>query len=241
MDVLILAGGMAKRLGVIAKNTPKPLLLMGEKPVLLLLLEKVLLCKGISRIIIATNIKFKEHFDNFLLKYNFCKPVEVIYEQDKMGAVGGISNAINQCKIADDLLILGGDNILRFDLNDFVLKAKQFNMPLIALYDIKDKEIVKNRFGVAVLGKDNAIVEFVEKPSEPKSTLVSTACYALPKGPLASVPDFLVDGNNDSLGEFISWLAAKQGVRGYVFEEKWFDIGTPDSLKSAREYLSKFR
>ena len=42
----------------------------------------------------------------------------------------------------------------------------------------------------------------------------------------------------DNLGDFIKWLSEKKDVYGYVFSERWFDVGDMQQLKEADQYWS---
>jgi glucose-1-phosphate thymidylyltransferase len=78
------------------------------------------------------------------------------------------------------------------------------------------------------------IIDFVEKPENPPSTLVSTACYMLSPEGVKSILTYLEKGENpDAIGFFIKWLIKKERVFGFVFSGRWFDIGSLESLKEA--------
>lgn len=62
MKAIILAGGYAKRLWPLTKNTPKQLLSIGGRPMIEYIMEKLEARKEIDKIIISTNEKFEQNF-----------------------------------------------------------------------------------------------------------------------------------------------------------------------------------
>jgi len=107
---------------------------------------------------------------------------------------------------------------------------------LIALYDVKTiKEAQK--FGIVALDQKNKIIEFQEKPEKPKSTLASIGIYFYKKDIIGLIDSYLEQGNSpDRPGDLLEWLHKKQDVHGFVFNkpnEKWFDIGSFESLEEA--------
>lgn len=80
------------------------------------------------------------------------------------------------------------------------------------------------------------VVDFQEKPDDPKSTLVSIACYAFTADSLRFEEYLAGDNNPDEPGWYIEWLQSRQEVYAYSFDEPWFDIGTPESYLEAVEW-----
>lgn len=73
------------------------------------------------------------------------------------------------------------------------------------------------RYAVTKLGEDGRVLEFVEKPEEPASTLVATCIYAMPYWALRMVEDYLEEGGErDAPGHFIEWLCRRVDVYGYI-------------------------
>ncbi|MDD5090351.1 MAG: sugar phosphate nucleotidyltransferase, partial [Candidatus Wallbacteria bacterium] len=183
---------------------------------------------------------------------SFCKGKEIHIkmvvegsemEKQKLGSVGGIKYMVDKLKIKEPLLLFAGDNLLNLNLKKFV-NAYKGNL-LLAVYDIKDKNKVANKYGNVVLNKAGQIIRFDEKPAKPETSLVSTGCYIFPPEALALLDDFLAskeDGKRkDALGFFCSYLLErkKMTVDSFVFDEPWFDIGGRESYIDANLYYSK--
>ena len=234
MKVLIMAGGYATRLWPITKEKPKPLLPVGDKYIIDYILEKV---KELDlEVYVSTNKFFEKYFKEWAEKNGVELIVEdTLSEEEKLGTIGAIKYAISKLGI-DDYLIVAGDNLFSFSLKEFL---RHYNgKPLIAVYDVGDFELAK-RYGVVVVEGDR-VIDFQEKPLQPKSTLVSTGVYALPKEVVAKVDEYLAEGNRDSPGYFIEWLL-KKGVeiQAYKFDDYWYDIGSADSYLEAMKTLLK--
>jgi glucose-1-phosphate thymidylyltransferase len=96
-------------------------------------------------------------------------------------------------------------------------------------------------YGIAIVEAGSSkILDFQEKPKEPKSTLAATAVYFYPKEKLKELREYMeTDLSKDAPGNFIKWLSTKEDVYGYVFSEKWYDIGDKSSLKKADKELTE--
>ena len=93
---------------------------------------------------------------------------------------------------------------------------------------------MKRKLGVGIVD-GTKVVDFEEKPWNPKSTLAATAFYIFKKDDLQHVDSLLEQGKGDAPGDLIKWLLQKSAVNGYVFTEHWYDVGSHESLKEADE------
>ncbi|WP_456370015.1 sugar phosphate nucleotidyltransferase [Geoglobus sp.] len=234
MKAVIMAGGYATRLWPITKTKAKPLLPLGKKRIIDYIYEKT---KPFGfEIIVSTNLRFKEDFERWARD----KDVELIVEnttkeEEKLGAVRALYEVSKE--IDDDILVIAGDNIFSFGLEEFVGKYESLKKPLIALYDVGDPDLAK-RYGIAILNGDR-IVSFEEKPERPKSTLAGIGIYALDRETKDMLGEYVRGERRDNLGDFISWLIEKRDVYGFVFDNgNWYDVGNPDSyLEAFKIYL----
>jgi glucose-1-phosphate thymidylyltransferase len=136
--------------------------------------------------------------------------------------------------------MVAGDNLFEFDIRKYVAFAAAKKELSIALYDVNDRELAK-KYGIVKIDPAGKIVDFEEKPEEPKSTLASTGIYYLPAGKVQKVREYMSTGNKkDAPGNFVKWLAGTDGAYGFVFTEGWYDIGDIDSYhKADKEYFKK--
>ena len=208
------------------------------------IMEKLETQKEIDKIIISTNEKFEDNFTQWLSGYKSSKNIELVIEptlseKDKLGSVGALGYLIREKNIDEELMIIGGDNLFEFDLRDLINYYGEKKGNVVALYDLKSIQKARS-YGVARVDEEMRIVDFVEKPENPLSTLVSTACYMLSPEGVKSILTYLDKGENpDAIGFFIKWLIKRERVFGFVFSGKWFDIGSLESLKEADLIYSK--
>jgi glucose-1-phosphate thymidylyltransferase len=231
MKAVILAGGFAKRMWPLTENQSKALLPIAGRPMINHILGNIEGVKEVDEVFISTNEKFEPNFKEWLAGTRSTKNLRLVIEKHdceerKFGAVGGLKYLIDTQKVKDDLLVIAGDNLFEFNLMRFVDFYAKKRAPLIASYDVNDKEIAKS-MGVVVLDASNRVVEFQEKPAQPKSTLISTCIYLLPKEDLPLISEYLSGKNNpDAPGYFMQWLSSRKAVNSFVFSERWFDIGS---------------
>ena len=155
-------------------------------------------------------------------------------EGEKLGAIGALHYMLQHLNITEDTLIIAGDNLFEFSLADFVAFHNTHPFSSIAVHDIKDVEQARN-FGV-IKHNGTKIIELVEKPEHPQSSLISTACYCLSPESLALLQEYIATDNpRDAIGHFIGWLVKKTGAQAFVFQEPWYDIGSHDELAKVQK------
>ncbi len=235
MKAVVLAGGYATRLWPVTKHRPKMLLPVGETTVIDRIFSALEADDRIEEVYVSTNERFAEAFETHLAESEFEKPSisieETTEEAEKFGVVGALGQLVDREDIDDDLLVVAGDNLIGFGLSEFIDFFEESGTATLAAYDVGDREKAKS-YGLVELEGDE-VVDFQEKPEEPNSTLVSIACYGFPRGSIRFA-EYLSSGNNpDEPGWFIQWLQERESVRAFVFEEPWFDIGTPGSYLEA--------
>lgn len=241
MKALILCAGYATRLYPLTKDKPKHLLPIAGKPMLEYAIAKLEQVPDIDKIYLVTNHKFYSQFQNWTDNFKSNKEIKVlddgtISDETKLGAIGDIKFVIEKEHIDGDLLILAGDNLFELNLNNFVkfFRAKGIS---IAVKDVESKDLV-NKYSEIKLDEQNRVISFIEKPTQPKTTLAAICMYLFPKEKLELINQYIKEGNNpDQPGRYIRWLHKRESVYGFVFTDKWYDIGDINQYKEAnREY-----
>ncbi|QIO22352.1 sugar phosphate nucleotidyltransferase [Haloarcula sp. JP-L23] len=236
MKAIVLAGGYATRLWPVTKHRPKMLLPVGDSTVIDRILADLESDDRITDVFVSTNERFADDFKDHLAAssyQNVSLTVEETNEEDeKFGVVGALAQLVDREELGDeDLLVVAGDNLISFDISAFIDHFEQYGDPTLAAYDVGSLEKAKS-YGLIETEGDE-VVDFQEKPSNPKSTLVSIACYAFPADAIR-FEEYLSEGNNpDEPGWFIQWLVGNGTVRSFTFDEAWYDIGTPESYLEA--------
>jgi glucose-1-phosphate thymidylyltransferase len=242
MKALVLAAGYATRLYPLTKDYPKPLLKLGSKPIIDYIIEKLDLLDEIDEIIVITNSRFFSHFSKWSKSVRVNKKISLIDDltkslSDKLGAIGDMDFAIQNKSIKDDLMVIGGDNLFDDSLKGFLSFAKsKTKSPVLGAYNIGNKTDAK-KYGVLKLNKENKVINFQEKPSAPKSTLVAMCLYYFPKSKLALIKEYLGKKNKqkDATGLYIDWLRRRVAVYGFVFGGRWYDIGDHKFYNEAKK------
>ncbi len=244
MRALILAAGYATRLWPLTKNTPKPLLEVKGKPIIEHIIGRILEVPEVSEILVVTNEKFAITFEQWAESFKCPIKVRIINDltlsnDDRKGAVGDMQYAALEARVDDELLVIAGDNLFEYSLKDFYKTYKEKGSTLVACKDMGNKDAVKGKFGVVEIDSGKKIIGFEEKPLEPKSTLASTACYIFTRADMKGISSYIEAKNPpDNAGDFIAWLSRHKPVYAFVFREKWYDIGSFESLGKAREEFS---
>ena len=223
MKCLILAGGFGTRLYPLTIYRAKALLEYKGKPLLTHIVDKI---PHNIDVFVSCNRKFEADFYQWQKKLG--RQVEICVEDvwandQKRGAIGSLDFWVKSQNIAEDLLVIAGDNYFEFDLSRFTAAYNGRNA-LVAVYDIGDKSKA-SQFGVVQLEK-NRIAKFEEKPPNPRSSLIATACYILPPRIFPMLDKYCQLGERDNLGAFIAYLVDKEEVYAYTFTELWLDIGS---------------
>ena len=235
MQAVVLAGGYATRLWPITKHRPKMLLPLGESTVIDRIFEELESDERIDTVYVSTNEAFADEFRDYLADSPFEKPTlsveETTDEDEKFGVVGALAQLVEREDVNDDLLVIAGDNLISFTIGDFLDHFESHDGTSLAAYDVGSREKAKS-YGLVELDGDR-VVDFQEKPDDPKSTLVSIACYAFPADAVRFEEYLAGDNNPDEPGWFLQWLCERDDVFAYTFDGAWFDIGTPESYLEA--------
>jgi glucose-1-phosphate thymidylyltransferase len=242
MKALILAAGYATRLYPLTRDYPKPLLKIGRRPIIEYIIDKLQAIEELDEIIVVTNSKFIRYFKEWARGLNTKKRISLVDDltkdiEDRRGAIGDMDFAIRKKYNKDDLLVIGGDNLFDGGLKVFLnFATSKKNHLTIGVFNINDKDQAKN-YGVVRLDKNNRILDFREKPKDPKTTLVAMCLYYFPQSKLKLIKEYLKDRNNknDATGFYIDWVSKKEIVYGFVFDGRWYDIGHHKSYNEAKE------
>jgi glucose-1-phosphate thymidylyltransferase len=215
------------------------LLPVAGRPMLDYLLDRVDEIAELERAHLVSNARFADDFRRWAEQRSGRLPVEVLDDgttsnDDRLGAIGDIRFTLEQARLADDdLFVVAGDNLIGYDLRDYVHFWRERGGSAIALRHEPDIELIK-QYGVVELDKADRVVSFEEKPAEPRSSLAATAAYLYPADHVALIPQYLDEGNPpDAPGNFVAWLHSRAPVYGYRFTGDWLDIGNKEQLLEA--------
>jgi glucose-1-phosphate thymidylyltransferase len=236
MKAVVLAGGYATRLWPITKDRPKMFLPVGDITIIDTIFEDLEADDRVSEVFVSTNEYFADDFRQYIEESDFEKPTlsveETVEEDEKFGVVGALAQLIDREGVEEDMVVVAGDNLISFDMAEFVDFFEAKDTPALAAYDVGSRERAKS-YGLVELD-GSRVVNFQEKPDDPNSTLVSIACYAFRAEDLPKFDTYLAeDKNPDEPGWFMQWLQQNGEVNAFTFDGAWYDIGTPESYLDA--------
>ncbi|HIR79235.1 MAG TPA: glucose-1-phosphate adenylyltransferase [Candidatus Egerieenecus merdigallinarum] len=247
---MLLAGGQGSRLGILTKNVAKPAVPYGGKYRIIDFPLSNCTNSGIDVVGVLTQYQPLElnayigsgaPWDLDLTNGGvFVLPP---YQKGKSGEwYRGTANAIyqNMAFISqynpDYVLILSGDHIYKMDYNDML----NFHIRHKADATIAVREVPwadASRFGIMNTDADDNIIEFEEKPKNPKSNKASMGVYIFTWEKLRQylIADEADKKSSNDFGKNIipTMLADKQVLCAYSFDGYWKDVGTIESLWEA--------
>ena len=244
---MILAGGQGARLGVLTKRIAKPAVPFGSRYRIIDFplsncvnsgIEKVGVLSQYQPLALNTYVGNGHPWD--LDRNNAGAFILPPYQRSgKSDWYKGTANAIYQNKdFLDDcnpkyVVILSGDHIYKMDYSAMLKShiSKKADAT-VAVYEVPWEEAP--RFGILNTEGDDAIVEFEEKPKEPKSNLASMGVYIFTWEVLreALIADEADPESNNDFGKNIIPMLLNGGKKlfAYRFAGYWKDVGTISSL-----------
>jgi glucose-1-phosphate thymidylyltransferase len=199
---------------------------------------------AIDAVHVVTNSRFAPDFE----RWAATRPGVTVHDdgtstnEDRLGAIGDVAFTLERAAIDDDVLVIAGDNLFDFGLDDYVaFWRRQGVASAVAVHDVGDLRLA-SQYGIVAVDAEERIVEFVEKPAEPPSTLAATATYIYHRDHVPLVARYLAEGNApDQSGSFFAWLSALEPVYAYAFDGMWLDIGDREQLLAADNLLRRKR
>jgi glucose-1-phosphate thymidylyltransferase len=241
MKALILAAGFSTRLYPLTKSFPKGLLEVQGEKIIVNILDKIIDNPKIDQYALITNQVSFPHFKNFLNgneKYSKIKLLNnrVDSSQKSLGAIGDLLLALDELGWEDDLLVLPSDTLVSLDFTELINFFEEKKSFVNVVYDAHDKEIIKNKLGCAQLAGDK-LINFEEKPAEPKSTFQSVPIYIYSKNDLKLVREYVGDEGNSlaSPGSIVPFLIEKTEAFAFQIRNGFYhDVGTKEVLEKLK-------
>ena len=238
MKCLILAAGYATRLYPLTENFPKPLLKVGEKSILDWLVDDLVDTTDIDEFVVISNHKFAQHFEDWKSNKQKTRPYEITVIDDgtstnetRLGAVKDIQLAVEKLNLADDLLVMAGDNVLDFSLSKFVEFAKEKDTSCVMCH-VENELKKQQKTAIITLDGNDLITSYEEKPKEPKGNLAVPPFYCYRVCDVKRIQEALDNGcGYDAPGSFAAWLSKQTPMHAYVMPGKRYDIGDINSYE----------
>lgn len=228
MSAVVMAGGFGKRLSPLTHNTPKPMLPVGEKPLLERTIEK-LSSAGVREIKISTHYMHEKIRDHFGDGNAFGVELDYVHEDEPLGTAGALGLL---ARPKHTTLIMNGDilstlnhrHMLEFHTNhkaDFTIAARHYEISV--------------PYGV-IEANGETVTSLKEKPK--LSFFVNAGIYLAEP----CVWDYIDTGRHMDMTDLVDRLIA-EGTRVVSFpvHEYWLDIGRLDDYEQAQEDIESGR
>jgi NDP-sugar pyrophosphorylase family protein len=229
MKAVILAGGKGTRLSPYTKVLPKPLMPIGDMPILEVILRQIKLA-GIDDVVLTVG-----HLSELLRTFfqdgsRLGLNISYNYEDSPLGTAGPIAFVPD---LEDTFLVMNGDVLSTLPLKELI----QFHKTNNAIATIATHHrTVKVDLGVIQWDGDSRVAGYIEKPTYDYS--VSMGIYVfepkvltyIPKGEYYDFPDLVK-----------KLIGVGEKVIGYRFDGYWQDLGRPDDYESAAQDFDQMR
>ena len=224
-----MAGGRGKRLSPLTDKVPKPMLILGDKPIIEHNIDK-LISFGIKKIYISVKYlgeQIKSHFGDGNSKGI---KIEYISENKPLGTAGCLSLVDNFEK--NNILLMNSDLFTNVDFNKMYKSFLSENAEMVVA---STKYKVDIPYAVFDYNVNNKVVGFKEKPS---FTYHSNAgVYIFKKKWISSIP-------KDSFFDITDLMELMIDKKKKIIHEPilgyWVDIGTPNDYKNAKRLIKHF-
>jgi len=244
---LILAGGQGTRLGIITDNLAKPAAPFGGKYRIIDFAISNCVNSNINTIGVVT--QFMPH--QLVEHLGIGKPWDLdikdgglyvlppyLSKSDKSWYKGTADAVYQNIDFIDKyepdfVLVLSGDHVYKMDYNDIIdYHIEKNSKCTIACMEVPITEA--NRFGIMVTDPFNQVIEFQEKPSNPKGTLASLGIYVFSWDFLKQmlIEDSQNKNSENDFGKNIipEILSKHENMYAYNYEGYWRDVGTLTSF-----------
>ena len=223
MRAVVLVGGRGTRLRPLTFSVPKPLLAIGEKPILHLILEQ-LKRAGFDDIVLATGY-LAELIESFCGDGSrFGVRVTYVREQQPLGTAGPLSLLRHAITRDEFFLLMNGDVVTTLDPAVLLNFCRRQDFELVVAYV---QHTYQSPYGVLTI-ENGEIVDVVEKPELRQP--ISSGIYAL-KG---SALDYIPDGQLFTIPDLIHNLRASgRRVGAYPIEGLWLAVEDLGDIEKA--------
>jgi len=229
VDVVVMAGGKGTRLRPLTEQTPKPLLKVGDKPILEHNIQRLSLF-GMDDFWISVNYlgdQIEKHFgdgNNNNLK------IEYIWEDEPLGTIGSVSKIDDF--IHDYVLVTNSDILTNLDYEDLFLRFKDEDADF-AVVTIPYKVDVP----YAVLETSNGhVMSFKEKPTY--TYYSNGGIYLMKKEVTDRIPKHSFYDTTDLMEDLIE---SGKKVISYPLNGYWLDIGKPEDYEKAQDDIKRIK
>lgn len=226
---MILAGGMGTRLRPLTFSIPKPLLPVGEKPILQRIIEQ-LRDAGIRDLVLAIGYQAElvRAFCGDGSKFGVC--ITYVHEEKPLGTAGPASALKRQLAPGELLLLMNGDLFTDLDFRDFIESSRSNGCELAVAY-VNYK--YRSPYGVLTIA-DGAVSAVTEKPETEYA--ISAGIYCLNSAALDLIPENSFFTMPDLMSRL---LAAGKRIHAYPVTGTWLGLESIEHFNEAVQKLQQ--
>lgn len=226
LRALVMAGGYGKRLSPLTEKTPKPMISIGDKPILEHIISK-LRDSGLKKVHISTHYLKEKITGYFGNGETFDVDIEYINEEKPLGTAGCLRLVE---RLAEPLLVINGDIMTDVDFRAMFDFHREHNASMTV--GVRQYEF-QIPYGV-VESEGPDIIGLCEKPVH--KFFINTGIYIMQP----FVPDVIPCGVHYNMTDLIDELLRREEkVVSFPITEYWVDIGHPADLKKAHADYQK--
>jgi dTDP-glucose pyrophosphorylase len=226
LPVVIMAGGKGTRLDPFTKILPKPLIPLGDKTVIEIIIDSFVKC-GVGKFYISVNYKSKI-IKSYFEELNPAYEIEYIHEDKPLGTAGSLRYLCG--KLATSLIVTNCDVIIRADYRKIVDHHFSDGNDITLVASLKNYSIP---YGVCQIESGGRLSRIQEKPEY--NFLVNTGMYILKPETLELIPE----GEFFHITHLIEKVQAAGGSIGVypISDKSWIDTGEWIEYKNALRQL----
>jgi mannose-1-phosphate guanylyltransferase len=230
MKAVILAGGLGTRLQPYTFFIPKPMLPLGNKPLLEYIIQWVKNAGGIDNIVVCVSYLHRTIEDYFEDGARFGVEIEYARSERPLATAGQLKTAE---KLLDEPFVcVYGDSVYEFNLRKMIrehMESKAFVSMALQAYSTKLK------YGFIDMNGKDKVTAWREKPEI--SGLINIGCYVMESEFLKLIPKSGSFGMDDAVRKA---LEQKKTVKGFRIDTGFIDIGDKKSyLDAYKQYASR--
>jgi NDP-mannose synthase len=229
---VILAGGLGTRLRPYTTVLPKPLMPVGDRPILDIVVRQLARAQ-FDRITVATGYlaELIEAFFGDGSRYGI--PIDYFREDEPLGTVGALSQIDG---LDDDFLVMNGDILTDIDYGALLEHHSEGGQSATIAAHQRDIHVSLGVMRFEQAGDPTLVTDYIEKPVLPYVASMGVYCFAprvrehIPLGERLDFPDLV-----------LRLIAAGETVRAWHSQDHWLDIGRHDDYEQAQDEFNQLR
>lgn len=226
-QVVIMAGGKGTRLDPFTQILPKPLIPVGNKAIIEIIMEKFYF-SGFHRFLYTLNYK-KEYIKLFLKENPLPYDIDWVDEDEFLGTAGGLS--LLRSRINDTFFVTNCDSLMDVDFSD-VLKWHKNHKAMMTVIGCHNE--IRIPFGV-IQFSNGKLEKIMEKPVH--DVIINTGVYVIEPAVLELIPQ----EEHMDMNELIDKVAQTEKVTVYPIYKGWLDIGQWEEYKKSLEKMGDIK